>query len=81
MLPKCWRRMEGEIKLFKGGTKGASNTGNEPYSEFYAYQIVKVLGINSIPYTLAKWKGELCSVCSLFTSKAFCYHHISIPSR
>lgn len=32
MLPKCWRRVDGAIKLFKGGTKGASNTENEPYS-------------------------------------------------
>jgi len=24
MLPKCWRRESGQIKLFKGGTSGAS---------------------------------------------------------
>lgn len=33
MLPKCWRREHGQIKLFKGGTSEASNTGFEPYSE------------------------------------------------
>ena len=38
MLPKCWRRVDGEIRLYKGGTSGAANTGNEPYSEFYAFQ-------------------------------------------
>ena len=32
MLPKCWRRMSGKIFLYKGGTSGASNAGNEPYS-------------------------------------------------
>lgn len=68
MLPKCWRR-EGGIKLFKGGTEGASNTGNEPYSEFYAAEIAKLLGVNAIPYTLKLWKDRLCSVCDLFTSK------------
>ena len=36
MLPKCWRRESGIVKLYKGGTFGASNTGNEPYSEYYA---------------------------------------------
>ena len=69
MLPKCWRRIDGKILLYKGGTMGAANTGNEPYSEFYAYQIGKILGINVIPYRLSKWKDTLCSVCELFNSK------------
>lgn len=69
MLPKCWRRIDGKILLYKGGTMGAFNTGNEPYSEFYAYQIGKILGINVIPYNLSKWKDILCSTCELFTSK------------
>lgn len=69
MLPKCWRRINGKIVLYKGGTMGASNTGNEPYSEFYAYQIAKILGINAVAYSLSKWKDTLCSTCELFTSK------------
>ncbi|MCD8376884.1 MAG: XRE family transcriptional regulator [Oscillospiraceae bacterium] len=69
MLPKCWRRQNGQVKLYKGGTTGASNTGNEPYSEFYAYQIAKAMDVNAIPYSLSKWKGVLCSTCDLFTSK------------
>mgnify|MGYP000268941162 CR=1 FL=1 len=69
MLPKCWRRIDGKILLYKGGTMGASNTGNEPYSEFYAYQIGKILGVNAVPYNLSKWKNTLCSTCELFTSK------------
>lgn len=69
MLPKCWRRVDGRILLYKGGTMGASNTGNEPYSEFYAYQIGKILGINVLPYSLSKWNNTLCSTCELFTSK------------
>lgn len=69
MLPKCWRRIDGKILLYKGGTMGAANTGNEPYSEFYAYQIGKILGINVVPYRLSKWKNTLCSTCELFTSK------------
>ena len=72
-LPKCWRRVDGKIKLYKGGTAGASNTGNEPYSEFYAAQIAKVLGINAIEYNISCWKGELCSTCDIFTSKEYSY--------
>lgn len=73
MLPKCWRRINGKILLFKGSTSGASNTGNEPYSEFYATQIAKAMGIEAIPYGLSKWRGNLCSTCELFTSKEYSY--------
>ena len=59
--------------LFKGGTTGAANTGNEPYSEFYAAQVAKKMGLNHVPYTLGKWKGIICSVCELFTSKDYSY--------
>lgn len=69
MLPKCWRREKGVVRLFKGGTEGASNLGFEPYSEFLAAQIAQVLGINAISYGLSMWKGRLCSTCELFTSK------------
>ena len=73
MLPKCWRRVDGKIQLYKGGTTGASNSGNEPYSEFYAAQIAVKLGIKAIPYGLSLWKGELCSTCELFTSKEYAF--------
>ncbi len=73
MLPKCWRRENGVIRLYKGGTSGASNTGNEPYSEFYAAQIAEALGINAISYGLSKWQGELCSTCEIFTSQDYSF--------
>lgn len=67
MLKKCWRRDKGKIYLFKGGTSGAANTGNEPYSEYYAAQIAEAMGLHHISYNLSKWKGTLCSTCELFT--------------
>lgn len=68
MLPKAWRFIEGEgIYLYKGGTFGAANTGNEPYSEFYAGQIAQAMGLNAVPYELENWKGILASRCRLFT--------------
>lgn len=73
MLPKCWRRVGGAIKLYKGGTSGAYNTGNEPYSEFYAAQVARTLGVNAVDYNLSKWQGMLCSACDLFTSKEFSF--------
>lgn len=68
MLPKGWRFIENDgIYLYKGGTSGASNTGNEPYSEFYACQIAETMGLNAVHYDLENWKGILASKCKLFT--------------
>lgn len=74
MLPKAWRRLEGDgIYLYKGGTSGASNTGNEPYSEYYACQVAEAMGLNAVRYDLEQWKGILASKCRLFTDMGTAY--------
>ncbi len=68
MLRKAWRFIDGKgIYLFKGGSEGAANTGNEPYSEFYACQVAECMGLNAVHYDLENWKGILASTCPLFT--------------
>lgn len=68
MLRKAWRFVEDDgIYLYKGGTEGAANTGNEPYSEYYACQIADKMGISCVRYDLENWKGILASKCRLFT--------------
>ena len=68
MLRKAWRHIENDgIYLYKGGTEGAANAGNEPYSEFYACQVAKAMGLNCVEYDLENWKGILASKCRLFT--------------
>lgn len=68
MLRKAWRMIEGEgIYLYKGGTQGAANAGNEPYSEYYACQIADAMGLSCVSYDLENWKGILASKCRLFT--------------
>ena len=76
MLAKCWRRIGNDVVLYKSGTDGASNTGFEPYSEYYAAQIADVLGLDHVTYGLSQFKGRLCSTCKLFTSNKYGY----IPS-
>lgn len=66
MLRKGWRRLGGKVLLYKGGTSGAANTGNEPYSEFYAAQVAERMGIRHVSYGLSMWKGCMCSTCELF---------------
>ena len=73
MLAKCWRRIDGNVLLYKSGTEGASNTGFEPYSEFYASQIAEALGLGHVAYGLSRFKGRLCSTCPLFTSDRYGY--------
>ncbi len=73
MLRKGWRRINGRIMLSKGGTSGAANAGNEPYSEFYASQIAERMGVKHVPYKLASWKNCICSTCELFCDKDHSY--------
>jgi transcriptional regulator with XRE-family HTH domain len=68
MLRKGWRFIENDgIYLYKGGTSGYANTGKEPFSEFYACQVAKAMGLDAAAYDLENWKGILASKCKLFT--------------
>ena len=72
MLAKAWRKNpQGRrgIFLYKSGSRGFANSGKEPFSEFYAYQVAKGMELNITPYGLGKWKGNINSICPLFTSK------------
>ena len=73
MLAKCWRRVNGKILLYKSCTQGFANSGKEPYSEYYSYQIAETMGLDFVKYNLSKWKGYLCSTCELFTDKDTSY--------
>lgn len=73
MLPKAWRMDSDGIYLYKGGTSGFTNSGCEPYSEFYASQIARKMGLDAVSYDLTMWKGILCSKCRLFTDKKTSY--------
>lgn len=65
-LPKAWRYVNGEgIFLYKGGTSGASNTGREPYAEYYSSQIAERMGLNAVHYDLENWKCITASKCKL----------------
>ena len=68
MLPKALRFIDDDgIYLYKGGTSGAANAGQEPYSEYYACQVAQAMGLNAVTYDLENWKGMLASKCKLFT--------------
>lgn len=69
--PKCWRREQKGIMLYKTGSDGFSNAGLEPYSEFMAAGIAgRMRGVDAVEYGLEKFKGHLCSTCRLFTDES-----------
>lgn len=61
--PKCWRRLNNAIYLYKAGSSGAVNSGNEPYCEVLASELAKHLGFNSVEYELLMYKGVLATRC------------------
>lgn len=76
MLRKCWRRIGGKVYLYKGGTEGASNTGFEPYSEFYAAQIAAASGCSGDPLRSLPMEER-----SVFHLRAFHQQGVFLHSR
>ena len=82
-IPKCWIKKDDGYYLYKSSTGylGFANTGNEPYSEYYACQLLKELGIPYINYDLEMYQGEIVSVCKIFTSKDIAYEPIHLVAN
>ncbi len=70
---KCWIREGEQIRMLKRGSSGARNAGLEPYSEYYASQLVKAFTEEFVSYGLRRHNGRICSVCDLFTSEDYGY--------
>ena len=69
VLRKTWHRDEdGILYLYKTGSEGFSNSGNEPYSEFFAYQIASKMGLDAVKYDVVNYKGLVASKCEIFTN-------------
>lgn len=66
---KCWVRENGVIRLIKRGSEGFSNSGLEPYSEYYTSQVLEAFRADHIDYRLTMRHGKLASKCDLFTSE------------
>lgn len=68
---KCWIREANTIKMLKRGSSGACNAGLEPFSEYYASQIVERFTDNCVKYDLRSHNERVCSVCDIFTSEDY----------
>lgn len=78
MLRKAWRVIKENgkesIYLYKAGTYGFSNSGNENYSEVLACKVAEILGLNHVTYELVNWDSIECCRCELFTSEKVGYY-------
>ena len=69
MLRKGWYYSDTRgIWLYKSGTSGFANAGNEPYSELHASQVAERMGLNHVHYQLENYHGIIASKCELFTN-------------
>lgn len=68
---KCWIREDGQIKLLKRGSSGARNAGLEPYSEYYACQLIEAFTDEFVRYDLRSKSGRVCTVCDIVTSEEY----------
>lgn len=66
---KCWIRDKRCIKQLKRGQEGFQNTGLEPYSEFYAQQVLEAFKAKHISYGLIQYRGKLAQSCEIFTDE------------
>ena len=57
--------------MLKRGSSGARNAGLEPYSEFYAGQVIERFTDKFVRYNLRTKDGRLCSVCDCFTNEDY----------
>lgn len=67
VFPKTWRKVDGELVLYKAGSVlAAPNYGHEPFAEYLASVVALAGGYSAVRYGLAEWKGRVCSTCRLF---------------
>jgi len=76
-FPHTWLKKNNEIYFVKAGSKykmPASNSGMEPYSEYYASLIARYLGFNAVDYTLRNHKRydgkiDVVTECKIYTDE------------
>ncbi len=73
MLPKCWRREEQEIYLYKRGTSEYANAGREPVIEALAYKVGELLGVDIVEHQLMRYEGYLCTKAKNFTTSSLSF--------
>jgi hypothetical protein len=77
-FPHTWKWNNGQIYFIKAGSKytlPASNSGREPYSEYYASIIAKYLNFDAVDYKIRRHKRhdgkvDIVTECKIFTDES-----------
>lgn len=76
-FPHTWKYNKGKIEFIKASSKytlGGSNSGREPFSEYYASQIAQYVGFNCVEYRIRKHirtdkRVDIVTECDCFTTE------------
>lgn len=76
-FPHTWKYNGGNIVFIKAGSKytlGGSNSGREPFSEYYASEVAEYLGFNHVTYRIREHvrhdgRVDVVTECDCFTSE------------
>lgn len=75
-FPKCWKKVDGSIYLYKSGSNIAYNSGREPYSEYLTSKLAQKLFPNEcVKYDLVEYKNKVATRC-----KNICTESIGMSS-
>lgn len=77
LFPHTWKYSKDNILFIKAGSKytlGGSNSGREPYSEYYASIVSRYLGFNSVVYEIRNHirsdkRVDVVTECDCFTNE------------
>lgn len=78
-FPHAWKFNNGNIKFIKGSSKytlGGSNSGREPYSEYYAGKVAMYLGFDCVEYKIRYHRRsdgniDVVTECGCYTSEKY----------
>jgi len=78
-FPHTWKFNGGEIIFIKAGSKytlGGSNSGREPYSEYYASKVAEFLGFEHVEYKIRQHKRKDGRIDVVTECKCYCSEEI-----
>lgn len=78
-FPHTWKREGGGIRFIKGSSRytiGGANSGNEPYSEYYAGKVAGYLGFDHVDYAIRSHRRgdgrlDVVTECSCYTTEEY----------
>lgn len=75
---KCCKKYDDGIYILKRGSEGFKNAGKEPYCEYYASQVAKLICDEYVDYDLIDYHNKVTTKCKIFTNENIGYAPIHL---